>query len=113
MLIQNAMVYIISHDDLTHFHISDMTMVVPKNDQEIAQTLRKSDIYIFTSIWEGFGLPPLEAMSCGCAVVASDAKGINEYAKDGENALIYPPMDTEKLEENLLMLITGYGMSEV
>ncbi len=98
-------VFIVSHDDLSQYDLSDMTMVVPKNDKEIADTLRKSDIYIFTSLWEGFGLPPLEAMSCGCAVVASDAKGINEYAVDGENALIYPPMDTDLLKKKLLLLI--------
>ncbi len=98
-------VSVISHDDLSSFDISDFTMVVPKSDADIARTMNESDIYIFTSLWEGFGLPPLEAMACGCAVVASDAKGINEYAVDGENALIYPPTDTEKLKACLLELI--------
>ncbi len=100
-----AEVYVISHDDLSAWNLEDFTMVVPKKDEEIADTMRRSDIYIFTSLWEGFGLPPLEAMACGCAVVASDAKGIDEYAIDGENALIYPPADTEKLQAALLRLI--------
>ena len=87
----NLKVYVISHDDLSSFDTKDFTQICPKDDSEIADILRQSDIYVFTSLWEGFGLPPLEAMACGCAVVSSDAKGINEYAKDEKNALIYPP----------------------
>jgi len=98
-------IYVISHDDLSQFDLSDFTMIIPKNDYQIVEALNRSDIYIFTSLWEGFGLPPLEAMSCGCAVIASDAKGIDEYAIDRENALIYPPMDTEALKEKLIRLV--------
>ncbi len=105
-------VYIISHDDLYQYDLEGMTLIVPSNDKEIADTMRKSDIYIFTSIWEGFGLPPLEAMACGCAVVASDAKGINEYARDGENALFYPPANTNILEQKLLKVIEDKVLRE-
>ncbi|HHB52855.1 MAG TPA: glycosyltransferase, partial [Saprospiraceae bacterium] len=102
---QIANIYIISHDDLSGFDLTGFTMVVPQNDQEIASVMNESDIYIFTSLWEGFGLPPLEAMSCGCAVVASDAKGINEYAINKKNALIYPPTDTAALKASIIELI--------
>lgn len=97
-------VFILSHDDLSQFDIKDFERIVPKDDKEIAFYLNKSDIYVFTSQWEGFGLPPLEAMGCGCAVIASDAKGINEYAVDGYNALIYEPCDTKALKERILKL---------
>ena len=98
-------IFIISHDDLSQFDTKDFTMVIPEDDSRIAQTLNQSDIFIFTSLWEGFGLPPLEAMSCGCAVITSDAKGINEYAVEGYNALIYPPTDTKILKNKLTELI--------
>ncbi len=97
-------VYILSHDDLSRFDMSDFVQIIPKDDKEISYYLNKSDIYIFTSQWEGFGLPPLEAMSCGCAVIASDAKGINEYAVNGYNALIYEPGDTKALKNSILKL---------
>jgi len=97
-------VYILSHDDLSHFDMNGLNLIVPQDDEEIARYMKNSDIYIFTSQWEGFGLPPLEAMSCGCGVIASDAKGINEYAKDGYNALIYKPSDIEALKNNILKL---------
>lgn len=45
-------------------------------------------VYLSTSLHEGFSLPPLEAMACGCPVVMTDADGNMEYAEDGRNCLI-------------------------
>jgi len=98
-------VTVISHDDLSSYATAGMERVVPSCDKDIADVMNSSDIYIFTSLWEGFGLPPLEAMGCGCAVVASDAGGISEYAVNGENALIYPPADTDALYDAIVRLI--------
>ncbi len=50
-----------------------------------------SHIFISTSWWEGFGLPSLEAMACGCALILTDAGGVNEYAIANENCLMYEP----------------------
>jgi len=45
--------------------------------------LNSLDIFVFPSLMEGFGLPPLEAMACGVPVVASDASSIPEVVGDG------------------------------
>lgn len=47
-----------------------------------AQILGESAIFLSTSLYEGFGLPPLEAMACGCIVVGFHGYGGLEYAKD-------------------------------
>ncbi len=39
-------------------------------------------VFIYPSLYEGFGLPPLEAMSCGCAVIASNITSIPEVTSD-------------------------------
>lgn len=58
---------------------------------------------IYPSIAEGFGLPPLEAMSFGCPVVASDSSSIPEVV--GESALLFDPYDFEEAASHLDALL--------
>lgn len=104
-------VYIISHDDLSHFDLSDkkFNMICPKSDMEIAQIMNMSHIFISTSWREGFGLPPLEAMACGCGLIISSSGGVEEYAKHDYNCLMYSPKDVEGLLKNLNILILNPG----
>jgi len=51
--------------------------------------------FVFPSLYEGFGLPVLEAQACGCPVVCSDTSGLPEAA--GEGALLVDPADTAAL----------------
>jgi glycosyltransferase involved in cell wall biosynthesis len=50
------------------------------NDAKVAEILSESAIYFSTSLYEGFGLPPIEAMACGCIVVGFHGGGGLEYA---------------------------------
>jgi len=45
-------------------------------------------VFISASIREGFGLPPLEAMKCGCPVVMCKNSGLNDFVKHGNNCMI-------------------------
>jgi glycosyltransferase involved in cell wall biosynthesis len=87
----------------------DIPEYVEFHKSPYGETLRKlyssCDIFLFPSRKEGFGLPPLEAMACRCAVVATNVGGIPDYAVDGKTALISPPDEPEKLAENLVRLI--------
>ena len=68
-----------------------MNVVRPTCDADIAKVYQSADIFISTSWWEGFGLPPLEAMACGCAVITSKSGG--------------EPENEHELTENLNILI--------
>lgn len=100
-------VYVISHDDLSDFDLSKVKLIKPKSDQEIAHYMNLSHIFISTSWFEGFGLPPLEAMACGCACIISDSGGVNEYANDGFNCLMYKPKNMAQMINQLDLLVNN------
>ena len=56
---------------------------------------RHASAFIFPSHYEGFGLPPLEAMACGCPVLASTAEAVRETC--GDAALYFDPRDAAAL----------------
>jgi glycosyltransferase involved in cell wall biosynthesis len=59
--------------------------------QDLAGLFRHAQVFVMPSLYEGFGLPVLEAMSCGCAVVTSNTASLKEVAGDG--ALTFDPRD--------------------
>lgn len=65
------------------------------SDAEIAALERHATAFVFPSLYEGFGIPPLEAMSQGCPVLASDIPPVREAC--GEAALYFDPVEPQKL----------------
>jgi len=57
---------------------------------------------IYPSIYEGFGLPPLEAMACGVPVIASNVSSIPEVV--GDTGILLDPQDTTGLTEAMTLL---------
>ena len=56
-----------------------------------------AELFVFPSRYEGFGLPPLEAMACGTPVIASDATSLPEIV--GDAGILVPPHDTRAWRE--------------
>lgn len=71
----------------------------------LADIYSRADIFLCTSWDEGFGLPSLEAMACGTAVVTYDNGGSRDFTKDGESALVAPRQATDVLVNKLEQLI--------
>lgn len=67
--------------------------------EELSRLYRGADAFVFPSRYEGFGLPPLEAMACGCPVVCSNATSLPEVV--GDAALLFDPLSVEQLEHHL------------
>jgi glycosyltransferase involved in cell wall biosynthesis len=62
---------------------------------ELASLYRRAACLVFPSLYEGFGLPPLEAMASGCPVAASNVSAIPEVC--GDAAVFFDPMDPESI----------------
>ena len=59
--------------------------------------------FVYPSLWEGFGLPILEAMACGCPVVTSLGSGTQEVA--GSHALLVDPFSVSDIQEKVTQLL--------
>jgi glycosyltransferase involved in cell wall biosynthesis len=66
-------------------------------DDDLAAVYNMADLFVFPSLYEGFGLPPLEAMACGLPVVASSAPALAEVLNGA--ALLVNPSDVAALAE--------------
>ncbi|MFT2008811.1 glycosyltransferase family 4 protein [Pontibacter sp. 13R65] len=71
-------------------------------DEQLAELYQKALCFVYPSYYEGFGLPPLEAMACGCPVVVSDRASLPEVC--GEAALYCDPDKPESISSAIQKL---------
>ncbi len=64
------------------------------SDTEAVHLFNFADLFVFPSLYEGFGLPPLEAMACGCPVVTSNSSSIPEVVGDAA-IMVNPKADRD------------------
>jgi glycosyltransferase involved in cell wall biosynthesis len=72
------------------------------SDAHLAKLYQQSVAFVYPSFYEGFGIPPLEAMACGTPVVASNRSSIPEVV--GDAALLFDPEKTDELTDILIKL---------
>jgi glycosyltransferase involved in cell wall biosynthesis len=75
------------------------------DDALLASYYRAADVFVFPSIWEGFGWPPLEAMACGTPVVTSNVASLPEVV--GDAGVTVAPHDHAALTEALRGILTN------
>jgi len=74
------------------------------NDDDLGALYSSCRAFIYPSLYEGFGLPPLEAMACGAPVIASQVAALQETVADA--ALLFDPLDVEGLARSMLVLLS-------
>lgn len=79
---------------------------VPQKD--LPSLLSAADVFVWPSLWEGFGLPPLEAMACGTPVITSATSSLPETV--GDAALLVNPLDTDAIGEAMRRLAGDQGL---
>ncbi len=65
---------------------------------------------VFPSLFEGFGLPPIEAMACGCPVLSSACGSLGEVV--GEAGLIFDPLAPTEIADTMLQLLQSEALAE-
>jgi glycosyltransferase involved in cell wall biosynthesis len=75
------------------------------SDADLPALYRKADAFIYPSLYEGFGLPPVEAMACGTPVISSDRGALQEVVLNA--ALIVDPEDVKSMCEQMVTLATN------
>ena len=79
------------------------------SNQELVLFYQAAKLFVYPSIYEGFGLPILEAMACGTPVVASNTSSMPEVA--GGAALCVNPLVSEELAQAMLALLTNLNIA--
>jgi glycosyltransferase involved in cell wall biosynthesis len=72
-------------------------------DEDLPALYRAATALVYPSLFEGFGLPPLEAMACGTQVIASNTSSLPEVT--GEAAILIDPYDESELADALLRVV--------
>jgi glycosyltransferase involved in cell wall biosynthesis len=77
-------------------------------DIQLPELYRAADVFVYPSLYEGFGMPPIEAMACGCPVISSTCGSLGEVV--GDAAAKVEPRDIHSMARELYNLATNSGL---
>jgi len=81
------------------------------SDQELIRYYSNAFSFLYPSIYEGFGIPPLEAQACNCPVIVSETSSLPEVFDD--SALYCSPTSIESLKEEIVKLISSPALRNI
>lgn len=81
------------------------------NDEELVALYKFASCFVYPSIYEGFGIPPLEAIAFNCPVVLSDIEVFKEIYKD--NVLYCSPNDSKELKNSILKILNNRKIKDM
>jgi glycosyltransferase involved in cell wall biosynthesis len=88
---------------LAELRLEDHVVFVRPTDGELRSLYAASDAAVFASLYEGFGIPPLEALTCGVPVAASSAASLPEVI--GDAGLLFDPLSVEGMADAVWTLL--------
>lgn len=81
------------------------------NDYELAYTYNMASLFIYPSLYEGFGIPPLEAFACGTPVLVSNSSAMPEVCQD--IPFYIDPYDVEDIREKTMQILLDETLQKV
>jgi glycosyltransferase involved in cell wall biosynthesis len=94
------------HTHRLHKHVRFLGYL---EDETLASLYRLASVFVFPSLYEGFGLPPLEAMASGTPVVTSNVSSMPEVT--GDAAVLVDPYSVESIVEGIARVLTDPALS--
>lgn len=91
-------------DQIQAFGLAGSVMQVDASDEDMPRYYANAAVFVFPSRYEGFGLPTLEAMACGCPTVLARSSSLPEVG--GEAARYFEPGNEEQLAEQLMSVLS-------
>lgn len=89
---------------------NDVCFINYIDEEDLPIIYAMSKLFIFPSIYEGFGIPPLEAMASGSPVLTSNATALPEVV--GDAGILVNPLDTDEIAEKINVLLTDKSLRE-
>jgi glycosyltransferase involved in cell wall biosynthesis len=94
----------IERETMSQLHIPDDSIqVVFGDDVKLSEYYASADAMVYPSLYEGFGIPLLEAMGCGCPVICSNTSSLPEVA--GDAAMYFDPEDVQDIAKAMLRVV--------
>lgn len=94
---------------IQRFNLSnDVTLMGLIDENDIPYFYSAADLFVFPSLYEGFGFPVLEAMACGCPVITSNSSSLPEIV--GKAGLMVDPINTKKLAEGMIEMLINKNL---
>ena len=76
--------------------------------KDLAAIYSSADLFVYPSLYEGFGLPVLEAMACGTPVITSNLSALPEIA--GDSAVLVSPRNEAEITEAILRVLSDRAL---
>jgi glycosyltransferase involved in cell wall biosynthesis len=83
--------------------VKDVILTDYVDDQDLPALYRAAALFVYPSLFEGFGLPPLEAMACGTPVITSNTSSLPEVT--GDAAILIDPYNDEQLSRSIISIV--------
>lgn len=80
------------------------------SDDQLPYYYSSANLLVFCSLYEGFGLPPLEAMACGCPVIASNVASLPEVV--GDAGILVDPYNVDEWVDTIHEVLTNQALRE-
>lgn len=93
--------------------IKNITFLGEIQKDRMSQIYQSADVYILSSLWEGFSLSLFEAMSSGIPVIASLNSCAPDVITEGEEGLIYDPFDSKALVSKIMWFVSNSDKIEI